>query len=80
MLRRYRGEDEVGRPAEVYNRKVEELRASAEKLARSERERAPEERRDRRRTRQEPVTPMKLSIQQFQRSWDSAAPDARVKL
>ncbi len=78
---RYRGEDEVGRLVEVYNRKVEELRASAEKLARSERESAWREMaRQVAHEIKNPLTPMKLSIQQFQRSWDPAAPDAREKL
>ncbi|HMQ75096.1 MAG TPA: ATP-binding protein [Flavobacteriales bacterium] len=78
---RYRGEDEVGRLVEVYNRKVEELRANAEKLARSERESAWREMaRQVAHEIKNPLTPMKLSIQQFQRSWDPAAPDAREKL
>ncbi|MBV6404157.1 MAG: GHKL domain-containing protein [Flavobacteriales bacterium] len=78
---RYRGEDEVGRLVEVYNRKVEELRASAEKLARSERESAWREMaRQVAHEIKNPLTPMKLSIQQFQRSWDPAAPDARERL
>ncbi len=78
---RYRGQDEVGRLVEVYNRKVEELRASAERLARSERESAWREMaRQVAHEIKNPLTPMKLSIQQFERSWEPGAPDARERL
>ena len=77
----YRGQDELGELVRVYNRKVEELRASAEKLARSERENAWKEMaRQVAHEIKNPLTPMKLSIQLFQRSWDPAAPDAKEKL
>lgn len=64
----YSGEDEIGRLAKEYNKKVDELAESAELLARSERESAWQEM-----ARQvaheinNPLTPMKLSIQYLQR-------------
>jgi len=64
----YFGEDEIGRLAKEYNKKVDELAESAELLARSERESAWQEM-----ARQvaheinNPLTPMKLSIQYLQR-------------
>lgn len=78
---RYQGNDEVGQLVEVYNRKVEELRASAELLARSERESAWKEMaRQVAHEIKNPLTPMKLSIQHFQRTWTPEAPDARERL
>lgn len=67
----YSGEDEIGRLAKEYNKKVDELAESAELLARSERESAWQEM-----ARQvaheinNPLTPMKLSIQYLQRNKD----------
>ena len=64
----YSREDEIGRLAKEYNKKVDELAVSAELLARSERESAWQEM-----ARQvaheinNPLTPMKLSIQYLQR-------------
>jgi len=64
----YSGDDEIGRLAKEYNKKVDELAESAELLARSERESAWQEM-----ARQvaheinNPLTPMKLSIQYLQR-------------
>ncbi len=64
----YLGEDEIGRLAKEYNKKVDELAVSADLLARSERESAWQEM-----ARQvaheinNPLTPMKLSIQYLQR-------------
>jgi two-component system, NtrC family, nitrogen regulation sensor histidine kinase NtrY len=64
----YSGEDEIGRLAKEYNKKVDELAESADLLARSERESAWQEM-----ARQvaheinNPLTPMKLSIQYLQR-------------
>lgn len=78
---RYRGKDEVGELVAVYNRKVDELRESAEKLAQSERESAWKEMaRQVAHEIKNPLTPMKLGIQHFQRSWDPDAPDAKEKL
>ncbi len=78
---RYRGSDEVGQLVDVYNRKVEELRESAEKLASSERESAWKEMaRQVAHEIKNPLTPMKLSIQHFQRTWTPETPDARERL
>ncbi len=78
---RYRGDDEIGQLVEVYNRKVEELRDSAERLARSERESAWREMaRQVAHEIKNPLTPMKLSIQHFQRTWAPDAPGAEEKL
>lgn len=77
----YRGKDEVGQLVEVYNQKVEELRLSAEKLARSERESAWKEMaRQVAHEIKNPLTPMKLNIQHFQHTWDPQAPNARERL
>ncbi len=78
---RYRGDDEVGQLVDVYNRKVEDLRESAEKLARSERESAWREMaRQVAHEIKNPLTPMKLSIQHFQRTWSPDAPDAAERM
>ncbi|MBL7982162.1 MAG: GHKL domain-containing protein [Flavobacteriales bacterium] len=78
---RYKGDDEVGRLVEVYNSKVAELRESAEKLARSERESAWREMaRQVAHEIKNPLTPMKLGIQHFQRTWRPDAPDAAERL
>jgi signal transduction histidine kinase len=64
----YQGEDEIGRLAKEYNKKVDELAESAALLAKSERESAWKEM-----ARQiaheinNPLTPMKLNIQYLQR-------------
>ncbi|HOY27875.1 MAG TPA: HAMP domain-containing histidine kinase [Flavobacteriales bacterium] len=77
----YRGKDELGQLVEVYNRKVEELRLSAERLARSERESAWKEMaRQVAHEIKNPLTPMKLNIQHFQHTWDPNAPNARERL
>ncbi|MDQ3101907.1 MAG: hypothetical protein M3R08_11015, partial [Bacteroidota bacterium] len=78
---KYRGDDEVGQLVQVYNRKVEELHQSAERLAQSERESAWREMaRQVAHEIKNPLTPMKLGIQQFQRSWDPSAPNAQERL
>ncbi len=78
---RYEGDDEIGQLVEVYNRKVEELHESAERLARSERESAWREMaRQVAHEIKNPLTPMKLSIQHFQRTWTPDAPDAAARL
>jgi two-component system nitrogen regulation sensor histidine kinase NtrY len=77
----YQGEDELGELVRVYNRKVDELRESAEKLARSERESAWKEMaRQVAHEIKNPLTPMKLGIQHFQHTWDPKADDAKEKL
>jgi signal transduction histidine kinase len=78
---RYRGDDEIGQLVDVYNRKVEELRESADRLARSERESAWREMaRQVAHEIKNPLTPMKLGIQHFQRTWTPDAPDAAARL
>ena len=77
----YQGEDELGELVRVYNRKVDELRESAEKLARSERESAWKEMAKQvAHEIKNPLTPMKLGIQHFQHTWDPNAPNAKEKL
>ena len=77
----YQGDDELGELVRVYNRKVEELRESAEKLARSERESAWKEMAKQvAHEIKNPLTPMKLGIQHFQLTWNPDAPDAKAKL
>lgn len=77
----YEGDDEVGQLVKVYNQKVRELHESAELLAKSERETAWREMaRQVAHEIKNPLTPMKLGIQQFQRSWDPKAPDAKARL
>jgi signal transduction histidine kinase len=78
---RYGGRDEIGRLVAVYNEKVNELQESAERLARSERESAWREMaRQVAHEIKNPLTPMKLSIQHFERTWSPDQPDARHKL
>lgn len=77
----YQGQDELGQLVRVYNRKVDELRESAERLARSERESAWKEMaRQVAHEIKNPLTPMKLNIQHFQHTWTPDAPDARERL
>ncbi len=77
----YQGEDELGELVRVYNSKVEELRESAEKLARSERESAWKEMaRQVAHEIKNPLTPMKLGIQHFQLTWDPNAQGAKERL
>jgi nitrogen fixation/metabolism regulation signal transduction histidine kinase len=77
----YQGEDELGELVRVYNSKVEELRESAEKLARSERESAWKEMaRQVAHEIKNPLTPMKLGIQHFQLTWDPNAKGAKERL
>ena len=77
----YAGNDELGQLVQVYNAKVDELRRSAERLARSERESAWREMAQQvAHEIKNPLTPMKLAIQHFQRSWAPDAPDAKARL
>ena len=71
----YEGDDEIGSLVSEYNRMVKELARSVEMLAKSERESA-----WRKMAKQiaheikNPLTPMKLSVQQLQRAWDDKSP------
>ena len=75
----YKRKDEIGSLVKSYNRMVEELQASAEKLAKSERETAWREMAKQvAHEIKNPLTPMKLSVQHLQRAkgvkpedWDS---------
>lgn len=67
----YESDDEMGSLIKEYNRMVVELENSAELLARSERESAWREMAKQiAHEIKNPLTPMKLSIQHLQRSWD----------
>lgn len=77
----YRGNDELGQLVRVYNRKVAELRESAVKLARSEREHAWREMAKQvAHEIKNPLTPMKLNIQHFQRTWRPDLPGSKERL
>ena len=77
----YRSNDEVGELVRQYNRMIEELGDSANKLARSEREMAWREMaRQIAHEIKNPLTPMKLNVQQLFKWWDDKAPDFSGKL
>ncbi len=77
----YRGNDEIGQLVEQYNRMVDELSASAEKLAKSERESAWREMaRQIAHEIKNPLTPMKLSIQYLELSRKNKDADFDDKL
>jgi signal transduction histidine kinase len=66
----YSGSDEIGRLVQEYNRKVAELELNAEILAQSERESAWREMAKQvAHEIKNPLTPMKLSVQHFERSF-----------
>ena len=66
----YESDDEIGDLVKDYNRMVNELSVSAEKLARSERESAWREMAKQiAHEIKNPLTPMKLSVQHLKRSW-----------
>ena len=72
----YRKKDEIGSLVKSYNRMVEELEESADKLAKSERETAWREMaRQIAHEIKNPLTPMKLSVQHLRRAWDDRAED-----
>lgn len=72
----YPKRDEIGSLVEEYNRMVDELEESAQMLARSERESAWREMaRQIAHEIKNPLTPMKLSIQFLEKSWDDKVPD-----
>jgi signal transduction histidine kinase len=66
----WRGKDEIGDLITEYNRMIDELADSAQKLARSERESAWREMAKQvAHEIKNPLTPMKLSVQHLQRAW-----------
>ncbi|MFH1161012.1 MAG: ATP-binding protein, partial [bacterium] len=77
----WKQEDEIGKLVEEYNRMLDELATSAEKLAVSERASAWREMAQQvAHEIKNPLTPMKLSIQYLQKAWDEHAPDWEQRL
>ena len=77
----YKGDDEIGALVKDYNDKLAELELKAMQLARSERESAWREMAKQvAHEIKNPLTPMKLSLQHFQRSYDPKANNAQEKL
>lgn len=77
----YQRKDEIGRLVEEYNRMVDELTASAGKLARSERELAWREMAKQiAHEIKNPLTPMRLNVQQLERSWEGSDAEWAEKL
>lgn len=78
---KWQGTDEIGGLVTEYNRMIDELAVSADKLAKSEREHA-----WRQMARQvaheikNPLTPIKLSMQLLLKAWDDKAPDWENRL
>jgi two-component system, NtrC family, nitrogen regulation sensor histidine kinase NtrY len=71
----YRGSDEIGELVKQYNRMVEEIEESTHKLANSEREYAWREMAKQiAHEIKNPLTPMKLNVQQLFKSWRDKAP------
>lgn len=72
----YGGKDEIGNLVAEYNRMVRELERSVEMLARSERESAWREMAKQiAHEIKNPLTPMKLSVQQLQKAWQDGGKD-----
>jgi two-component system, NtrC family, nitrogen regulation sensor histidine kinase NtrY len=77
----YRKNDEIGALVQDYNKKLEELEFAAERLAQSERESAWREMAKQvAHEIKNPLTPMKLSIQQLLRVYDPNNPSSAEKL
>ncbi len=78
---KYSGRDEVGELVRQYNRMTDELEESAGRLARSEREMAWREMaRQIAHEIKNPLTPMKLNVQQLLRSWSDRASDFDTRI
>lgn len=78
----YNGKDEIGELVKQYNRMVDEIEDSAGKLANSEREYAWREMAKQiAHEIKNPLTPMKLNVQQLLKSWKDKAPgfDTRIE-
>jgi len=72
----YMGKDEIGSLVKEYNRMVDEISESAEKLAKSEREMAWREMAKQiAHEIKNPLTPMKLSVQYLTKAWDNKRED-----
>ncbi len=77
----YRGSDEIGELVNQYNIMVDELEESAHKLANSEREYAWREMAKQiAHEIKNPLTPMKLNVQQLLKSWKDKIPDFGEKI
>ena len=77
----YRGNDEIGELVKQYNRMVDEIEESTHKLANSEREYAWREMAKQiAHEIKNPLTPMKLNVQQLFKSWNDKAPGFEEKL
>lgn len=77
----YEKEDEIGALVKDYNKKLEELEFAAQQLAKSEREMAWREMAKQvAHEIKNPLTPMKLSVQQLLRSFDPNDPKSEDKL
>lgn len=77
----YKGNDEVGELVRQYNRMVDELDESVQKLANSEREYAWREMAKQiAHEIKNPLTPMKLNVQQLFKSWTDGVPGFEKKL
>ncbi len=77
----YRGSDEIGELVKQYNRMVDELEDSARKLTNSEREYAWREMAKQiAHEIKNPLTPMKLNVQQLLKSWKDKVPEFDNKL
>jgi signal transduction histidine kinase len=77
----YSSRDEVGELVKQYNRMTDELEDSANKLARTEREMAWREMaRQIAHEIKNPLTPMKLNVQQLFKSWKDKVPDFDTRL
>ncbi len=78
---RYSGNDEIGELVRQYNQMLDELEESAGKLANSEREYAWREMAKQiAHEIKNPLTPMKLNVQQLLRSWRDGVPGFEKKL
>jgi len=72
----YKANDEIGKLVKEYNRMVDEISESAEKLAKSEREMAWREMAKQiAHEIKNPLTPMKLSVQYLTKAWDNQRED-----
>ncbi|MCX6325352.1 MAG: HAMP domain-containing sensor histidine kinase [Bacteroidia bacterium] len=77
----YKGNDEIGELVKQYNRMVDEIEDSTHKLANSEREYAWREMAKQiAHEIKNPLTPMKLNVQQLFKSWKDKAPGFDKKL
>ena len=72
---KYKGNDEIGELVKQYNRMVDEIEESTHKLANSEREYAWREMAKQiAHEIKNPLTPMKLNVQQLFKSWNDKVP------